>query len=255
MLTMSDHHNIIGIIPARFGSVRFPGKPLADISGKIMIRRVVEQASKVLDKVYVATDDKRILSAVNKFGGMAVMTSRNHTNGTERCAEALQIVEKDIGEQIDVVVNIQGDEPFVHPDQITLVTSCFGNRSVQIATLVKQIETENELFDLNKPKVIVNNRSEAVYFSRSPVPFIRGKDRTEWVQAHKYYRHIGLYGYRRNVLLELAQLKQSSLEVVESLEQLRWIENGYCIHVRITEHESFGVDTPEDINRITGHFG
>lgn len=256
MLPMSYPFRFIGIIPARYASSRFPGKPLADVTGKIMVQRVYEQASKVLDTVFVATDDERILKAVGQFGGLAVMTSPDHKNGTERCAEAIQIIEEEVASSYDVVINIQGDEPFIHPDQLNLIKSCFDEESVQIATLVKKIEKPDELFDPNKPKVVLNKKNEAIYFSRSPVPFIRGKEQSDWVHAHIYYLHIGMYGYRKKALLEIVKLEESSLELAESLEQLRWIENGYRIHVRTTPYASFGIDTPEDLNRIgnTDHF-
>jgi 3-deoxy-manno-octulosonate cytidylyltransferase (CMP-KDO synthetase) len=240
----------IGIIPARYASTRFPGKPLAEIRGKSMIRRVYEQAVKALETVYVATDDERIYTAVKAFGGEVVMTSTLHKSGTDRCSEAIQIVEHEKGLTYDVVLNVQGDEPFIEPEQLELVKTCFSNHHTQIATLVKTIHTREDLFDPNRPKVLVNKDQEAIYFSRSAIPFIRGKETNEWLAAHIFYMHIGLYGFRRDILPEITALPQSSLELAESLEQLRWLENGYHITVRTTTCESFGIDTPEDLERL-----
>ena len=250
MFYMGPEKKFIGIIPARYASTRFPGKPLVDIHGKSMIRRVYEQASMVLNAVYVATDDQRIYEAVEGFGGRVVMTSAAHKSGTDRCAEAVQIVERDRGELFDVVLNVQGDEPFIEPQQLELVKSCFTSQETQIATLVKVIDSVDDIFDANRPKVVVNKKQEAVYFSRSPIPFICGKEKENWLASHVFYMHIGLYGYQKKVLLDITRLTQSPLELAESLEQLRWIENGYRIAVRTTSYESFGVDTPEDLARL-----
>jgi 3-deoxy-manno-octulosonate cytidylyltransferase (CMP-KDO synthetase) len=250
MFSMPKTERCIGIIPARFASTRFPGKPLADIHGKSMIQRVYEQTSKALETVYVATDDDRIYQAVKAFGGEAIMTSVFHKSGTDRCAEAIQIVEHARGLTYDVVLNVQGDEPFIEPEQLELILSCFSNKSTRIATLVKEIRSTEELFDPNRPKVVVNNRQEAVYFSRAAIPFIRGMEPNSWLASHIFYMHIGLYGFRRDILPKITSLPQSPLELAESLEQLRWIENGYRIDVRITNYESFGVDTPEDLKRL-----
>ncbi len=240
----------IGIIPARYASSRFPGKPLADIKGKPMIRRVYEQASKAFENVYVATDDNRIESAVKAFGGKVVMTSPHHKSGTDRCAEAVDIVESNERKRFDVVLNIQGDEPFIDPEQLKQVSACFDEKNTQIASLVKAIHSPDDLFDPNRPKVVLNARHEAVYFSRSVVPYIRGVQEKEWISRHQFYMHIGLYGFRRDILPELTRLSQSPLELAESLEQLRWIENGFRIKMRITEFESFGIDTPDDLLRL-----
>jgi 3-deoxy-manno-octulosonate cytidylyltransferase (CMP-KDO synthetase) len=250
MLSMSDYLRFIGIIPARYASSRFPGKPLVKIRGKTMIQCVYEQALKSLDMVYVATDDERITQAVKKFGGRAVMTSPDHKCGTDRCAEAVGIIEQSTELTFDVVINIQGDEPFIKPEQLDLIQSCFDKEFVQIATLVKPVESTADLFNPDKPKVVVNRKGEAIYFSRSPVPYIRGKDQQEWIEAHEYYLHIGLYGYRKDTLLEITKLEQSALECAESLEQLRWIENGYRITVRITMHDSISIDSPEDLKKL-----
>jgi 3-deoxy-manno-octulosonate cytidylyltransferase (CMP-KDO synthetase) len=247
---MEGSEKCLGIIPARYASTRFPGKPLADIRGKPMIRWVYEQASKALETVFVATDDERIYQAVKEFGGEAVMTSDLHKSGTDRCAEAVKIIEQERHEYFDVVLNIQGDEPFIEPRQLELIRSCFTIKDTMIATLVKEIRSTEELFDPNRPKVVVNSRKEAIYFSRSPIPFVRGKDRGEWLSSQVFYMHIGLYGFRRNVLLQITTLPQSPLELAESLEQLRWIENGYPITVRTTTYDSFGVDTPEDLKKL-----
>ncbi|MBQ5779043.1 MAG: 3-deoxy-manno-octulosonate cytidylyltransferase [Paludibacteraceae bacterium] len=237
------------IIPARFASTRFPGKPLADMNGKPMIQRVYEQVLKAEKNVLVATDDERIFSAVKSFGGNVVMTSTEHRSGTDRCYEAYLKQ----GEYFDVVVNIQGDEPFIQPEQIEILKKCFSDETTQIATLVKPFEAsdnEQSLFNPNSPKVVVNNRMEAMCFSRSVIPFCRGKETENWLSSHQsFYKHIGMYAYRTNVLSEITQLQQSSLEVAESLEQLRWLENGYRIKVGVTHQETIGIDTPEDMQR------
>ena len=242
----------IGIIPARYGSTRFPGKPLADIRGKPMIRWVYEQASKVLDTVFVATDDRRIYQVVEDFGGRVVMTSPIHKSGTDRCAEALLLAEHECGADFDVILNVQGDEPFIEPSQLELLTECFDNPHTQIATLIKTTDSAEAILDPNRPKVVINANQEALYFSRTPIPFIRGKESISWAEYHTFYLHIGLYGYRKEVLLQITRLPQSPLELAESLEQLRWIENGYRIMTRTTIHDSFGIDTPEDLSRISG---
>lgn len=239
----------IGIIPARYASTRFPGKPLADMNGKPMIQRVYEQVKDSLDAICVATDDSRIEQAVKAFGGQVVMTSDKHRSGTDRCYEAYQ----KIGQGFDVIVNIQGDEPFIHPEQIQALKDCFVYEDTQIATLVKPFHADDDfertLFNPNSPKVVLNKNHEAMYFSRSIIPYIRGKEYTEWLSSHVFYKHIGLYAYQAQVLKEITQLSQSPLELAESLEQLRWIENGYKIKVGITEQETIGIDTPEDMEK------
>lgn len=243
-----DCQKFIGIIPARYASTRFPGKPLQLIGGKSMIQRVYEQVSEVLPLVYVATDDQRIFEAVEAFGGKVVMTSENHKSGTDRCFEAYQ----KIGEGREVVINIQGDEPFIQSSQIETLCRCFEDEKTQIATLVKPFQEKDgmtALFNPNSPKVLLNPNMEAIYFSRSVIPYLRGFDESEWLRHHTYYKHIGLYAYRGDVLREITQLPQSSLEKVESLEQLRWIENGYKIKVGQTMVETIGIDTPEDLER------
>ena len=238
----------IGIIPARYASTRFPAKPLALLGGKTVIQRVYEQVAGILDEAYVATDDERIEAAVKAFGGKVVMTSVNHKSGTDRCYEAFTKV----GEGYDVIVNIQGDEPFIQPSQLEAIKACFDDDKTQIATLVKPF-TPADGFDalknVNSPKVVVDKQMNALYFSRSIIPYQRNADKCEWLQGHTYYKHIGLYAYRAEVLKEITSLPQSSLEKAESLEQLRWLENGYTIKVGITDVETIGIDTPEDLER------
>lgn len=239
----------LAIIPARYASTRFPAKPLAILGGKTVIQRVYEQVTKVFADAVVATDDQRIFDAVQAFGGKAVMTSTSHRSGTDRCYEALQKMGED---KYDVVVNVQGDEPFIQPSQLETIRQCFDDSATDIATLVKPFadDTTFELLENpNSPKVVVNSRMEAMYFSRSVIPYFRGKDKNEWLKNHKYYKHIGLYAYRTTVLHEITSLPQSPLELAESLEQLRWLENGYRIKVGITNVETIGIDTPDDLRR------
>jgi 3-deoxy-manno-octulosonate cytidylyltransferase (CMP-KDO synthetase) len=244
----------IGIIPARYGSSRFPGKPLADINGKTMIRRVYEQAllSKSLAGVVVATDDERIANEVNKIGGKFMLTRSEHKTGTERCLEALEKMEgAKTGSVYDIVVNIQGDEPFIHPDQIDKVVTCFLHApQVQIATLVHKIEEPRELQQPSTVKVVRNAGGQALYFSRSPIPYFRENTDKPWTQKHDYLKHIGIYAFRTFVLKALVKLPPSPLEIAESLEQLRWLENGYSIHTELTDKETFSIDTPEDLQKI-----
>lgn len=238
----------IGIIPARYGSSRFPGKPLADMGGKPMIQRVYEQVKKALNEVWVATDDERILKAVENFGGKAVLTSPDHKSGTDRCNEAFS----KIGNGFDVVINVQGDEPFIQPQQIETLKSCFDSKETELATLVKPFKKDDGfeiLFNPNSPKVVLNKNSEAIYFSRSIIPYIRDAHHTEWLDRHVFYKHIGMYAYRSDVLKKITLLPQSNLELAESLEQLRWIENGYKIKVGLTDIETIGIDTPEDMEQ------
>lgn len=236
------------IIPARYASTRFPGKPLALLGGKPVIQHVVEQAQSVLDEVYVATDDSRIYDAVEQFGGRAIMTRSDHKSGTDRICEAL---EKVAGENVaeTVVINVQGDEPFIHPSQIRAVMECFDDPGTQIATLGKPFATLEALRNPNSPKIVVDNRGFAMYFSRSVIPFVRGKEQEEWIGSYPFLKHIGMYAYRADVLREVSQLPQSSLEKAESLEQLRWLQNGYRIRVGLTDAETIGIDTPEDLEK------
>ncbi len=242
--------NILAIIPARYASTRFPGKPLIDIAGKSMIQRVYEQALKAFEHVYVATDDDRIQQHVTSLGYRVVMTSNYHRSGTDRCKEALQIIEAIEQKSFEIVVNVQGDEPFILPEQLKQVLIPFENKSTHIATLVKKIESFDELNDPNKPKVVINNKNEAIYFSRSVIPYLRGVEPQKWHKNHCYYKHIGLYAYRSDILNEITLLPQSSLELAESLEQLRWIENGYKISVIETTFETLSIDTPDDLKKI-----
>lgn len=237
----------LGVIPARYASTRFPGKPLADIAGKSMIQRVYEQASKTerLDEVVVATDDERILLHVMGFGGKAILTANDHQSGTDRCAE---VVQKLPG--YDVIINIQGDEPFIDPRQIDTVCTCFADAETTLATLIKPIKTEAELLNTNSPKVVINRLFEAIYFSRATIPFIRGLDQSDWLTQHSFYKHIGIYGYRTDTLQAITRLPVSLLEKAEALEQLRWIENGYKIKVAVTDIETAAIDTPEDLENI-----
>lgn len=240
---------ILGIVPARYNSTRFPGKPLADINGKTMVQRVYEQASKStkLSKVIIATDDDRIYNAVRDFGGEAAMTSPQHQSGTDRCAE---IIRNDSSNDWDVVINIQGDEPYIQPEQIDLLCSLFSSSDTQIATLVKKITSTDELFNHNNVKAILNKRSEAIYFSRSPIPYNKNFPEQDWLKYSTYYKHIGIYGYRTETLKTISELPKTNLEITESLEQLRWIENGYTIKAKITLQESIAIDTPDDIMKV-----
>jgi 3-deoxy-manno-octulosonate cytidylyltransferase (CMP-KDO synthetase) len=253
-----DQQNIFaGIIPARFASSRFPGKPLALIGNKTMIQRVYEQTSKVLELVYVATDDKRIYENVINFGGKAIMTSPDHQSGTDRCAEAVSGIIKETGESIDVVINIQGDEPFIKPEQIELLMNCFTSSKVEIATLVRKTEPGEDIFNPNQPKVILTKEGDAIYFSRAAIPYIRDTDQSRWSMKHVYYKHIGLYAYRTETLNKLTLLQRSPLEISESLEQNRWIENGYKIRTAVTLWETIGIDTPDDLEKaklLLDHF-
>ena len=235
---------------------RFPGKPLAILGGKPVIQHVYEKVSKVLDDVYVATDDERIKDAVESFGGNAIMTSPNHKSGTDRIEEAVNIIEK----KFDVIINIQGDEPFIHKTQIETIRRCFDDPETMIATLGRPFTEKDSINDLenpNSPKLICDNNGFAMYFSRNIIPYIRGEEKSNWINKFTYLKHIGLYAYRANVLSEITKLPQSSLELAESLEQLRWLQNGYRIKVGITRVETIGIDTPEDLKRaeefITQH--
>ena len=244
----------LGIIPARYASTRFPGKPLANLCGKPVIQRVYEQVQASVDELTVATDDERIVAAVQDFGGHAVLTRQVHHSGTDRCYEACLIVNK----PFDVIINIQGDEPFIQPEQIELLKNCFSDTDTQIATLAKPFDrngdVEKTLLNPNTPKVILNNNNEAMYFSRSIIPYIRGKEHDRWLKTHTFYKHIGLYAFRSDILREITALPPSSLEMAESLEQLRWLQNGYRIKVAITQQETIGIDTPEDLEKAKLQF-
>jgi 3-deoxy-manno-octulosonate cytidylyltransferase (CMP-KDO synthetase) len=243
-------NSFVGIIPARFASSRFPGKPLVQIHGKTMIQRVYERAAKVISNVVVATDDTRIIEAVKSFDGNVVLTKESHRSGTDRCAEALDKYEKLSGKSFSVVINIQGDEPFIRTDQIELIMKCFEDKNTQIATLIKSITENSVIFDPNRPKVVIDKNNFALFFSRSPIPYIRGEDSIKWLENHTFYQHIGMYAYQVNILKKITLLPQSWLEKAESLEQLRWLENGYKIKTAVTNYESYGIDTPEDLERV-----
>jgi 3-deoxy-manno-octulosonate cytidylyltransferase (CMP-KDO synthetase) len=247
--------NVLGIIPARYGSTRFPGKPLARIGDKSMIRRVYEQCklAKTPGEIVVATDDERIYRHVREFGGEAVMTDETHQNGTSRCREALQIWEKETGKEFDAVINIQGDEPFINPEQIDKVAAMLMKPEVNIATLAKKIETTEELFNRNVVKLVTDRNQKALYFSRQPVPLVRDADKEHWLEKTVFYKHIGIYGYKKTVLDEIIRLSPGKLEQAEKLEQLRWMENGYAVYVDFTEFDSFAVDTPEDLSKFTNN--
>lgn len=238
---------ILGVIPARYASSRFPGKPLIEILGKSMIQRVYEQAKKStkLDEVVVATDDERIFNHVIKFGGNAVMTEVNHPSGTDRCFEALE----KSGKNFDYVINIQGDEPFIDPSQIDLLASVCDGKT-ELATLMIPVDSHEVLFDTGEVKITMNNKHEALYFSREVIPHIKGIDKKEWHKHYNYYRHVGMYAYRADVLKKITKLEISSLEKAESLEQLRWLENGYKIKLAVTDFDSHCIDTPEDIEKV-----
>jgi 3-deoxy-manno-octulosonate cytidylyltransferase (CMP-KDO synthetase) len=237
----------IGIIPARYASTRFPGKPLAMLGGKTVIERVYSRVSAVLDDVVVATDDQRIFDAVLAFGGKAVMTSTEHRSGTDRCREAYA----NIGSDADVVINIQGDEPFIDPSQIEALKDCFNNDDTDIATLARKFNPEagfEAIFDPNVVKVTFTNKGNAMYFSRSIIPYVRNHKWQEWINNAEFFTHVGIYAYRANVLSEISQIPQSSCELAESLEQLRWLQNGYTIKVAITNKPTIGIDTPADLD-------
>jgi len=237
---------IIAIIPARYASTRFPGKPLAMILGKPMIQRVYERALSVFSDVWVATDDARIADCCRSFGANFVMTSESCRSGTDRAAEALQ----KIGGEWDAVVNIQGDEPFILESQLKALCGLFEDPSCQIGTLVEPFKPSENIENPNSPKVVIGTGGYALYFSRSPIPFLRSVDKNQWQSSHTYYKHIGLYGYRPQVLMEITKLPAGVLEKAESLEQLRWLENGYRIRCAECEGENWGIDTPEDLARV-----
>ncbi|MBR6456183.1 MAG: 3-deoxy-manno-octulosonate cytidylyltransferase [Prevotella sp.] len=243
--------NYTAIIPARYASTRFPGKPLALLGGKTVIERVYRQVSEVVEEVFVATDDERIFREVERFGGRAVMTSPNHRSGTDRIQEAVTT----IGTQADVIINVQGDEPFIQASQIEELCRQFDDPTTQIATLGKPFASMEAVENENSPKIVLDNNGFALYFSRSVIPFVRGIDRSRWLEQFPFLKHIGLYAYRREVLRKITQLPPSSLEQAESLEQLRWLQNGYRIRVGLTDVETIGIDTPDDLARAEEFLG
>lgn len=238
-------HTFAVVIPARYASTRFPGKPLAVLVGKTIIQRVYEQAKKVLPDVYVATDDERIFQHVESFGGRAIMTSPSHRSGTDRINEAVSTLDR----RFDVIINLQGDEPFVRESHIKTLCDCFNDDRTQIATLGIPFATMEEVESPNSPKIVTDKDGYAMYFSRSVIPFVRGKDREDWLTHFPYLRHMGIYAYRRDVLNTISQLPPSPLETAESLEQLRWLQNGFKIRVALTKFATVGIDTPEDLER------
>ena len=242
---------ILGIIPARYASTRFPGKPLVVIEGKTMIQRVYERSvqSVRLTKVVVATDNESISKHVGLFGGNVLMTNLHHSSGTERCNEVVEKLRRE-GEIYDYVINIQGDEPFIEPEQINQVAQCFCDPRTLLATLIRKVTALEELTNPNVVKVVVDNHGSALFFSRSAIPFTRGLDPKDWLSATTYYKHIGIYGYKSSVLGEIVALPQSPLEHAESLEQLRWLAHGYRIQTQITEYESIAIDAPSDLLKI-----
>lgn len=233
------------IIPARYASTRFPGKPLALLSGKPIIQHVYEQVNQVIKDVWVATDDQRIFETVNTFGGKAVMTRKDHKSGTDRIEEAAEKIQT----QADIIINVQGDEPFIQPSQIETLCELFKHPQTQIATLGKPFESIEAVKNTNSPKIVTNYQGFALYFSRSVIPFVRGIEENEWLEHFPYLKHLGIYAYRREILKEITKLPMSSLEKAESLEQLRWLQNGYRIRVGITNVETIGIDTPKDLER------
>ena len=235
----------IGIIPARYASTRFPGKPLALLGGKPVIQHVYEKVAAVLEAAYVATDDERIYDVVKSFGGQVVMTRTDHKSGTDRIEEAIE----KIGGEWDVVVNVQGDEPFVAKSQLDTICHCFDDPTTQIATLGKPFESMEAVQTPNSPKIVVDNMGFAMYFSRSVIPYVRGKEKSSWLTHYPFLKHLGIYAYRKDVLRQVTQLPQSSLEIAESLEQLRWLQNGFKIKVGTTDVETVGIDTPQDLER------
>ena len=243
---MVKNINSLGIIPARYASTRFPGKPLAEIGNKSMIQRVYEQASQsTLDKVIVATDDERIFKHMKELNARVIMTSPFHKSGSDRCAEVAALPEF---ERVKWIVNVQGDEPFIHPSQIDLVLAGLKNNpSFNISTLAKKIRSTEKLFDPNTVKVVFDKQGRALYFSRSPIPFVKNMPSTEWLTSGVFYKHIGIYGISKKTLLAITNLSQTALENRESLEQLRWLENGFPIGIQVTERETIGIDTPEDL--------
>lgn len=235
----------IGIIPARYASTRYPGKPLALLGGKPVIQHVYEKVAAVLEAAYVATDDERIYDVVKSFGGQVVMTRTDHKSGTDRIEEAIE----KIGGEWDVVVNVQGDEPFVAKSQLDTICHCFDDPTTQIATLGKPFESMEAVQNPNSPKIVVDNMGFAMYFSRSIIPYVRGKEKSSWLTHYPFLKHLGIYAYRKDVLRQVTQLPQSSLEIAESLEQLRWLQNGFKIKVGTTDVETVGIDTPQDLER------
>ncbi|MEO9533908.1 MAG: 3-deoxy-manno-octulosonate cytidylyltransferase [Crocinitomicaceae bacterium] len=238
---------VLGIIPARYNSSRFPGKPLVDIAGKSMIQRVVEQAAKseLIHEVVVATDDQRIFDHVQSFGGKVFMTAEHHRNGTERCGEVVEHYS-----DFDIVINIQGDEPLIQPEQLEKVIALFEDTDVQIGSLCKKLTNPEDLFNPNRIKVVKNTKQDAMYFSRGAIPFQKDQKVSAWLEKADYFKHIGIYAWRAQCLKQLLQLPVSQLEQLESLEQLRWLDAGYKIRLAETDIETPNIDTPEDLESV-----
>ncbi len=235
----------LGIIPARYASTRLPGKPLALIQGKPMIQHVYERVKKsnTVDRIFIATDDERIMNVAASFGAEAILTSPLHNSGTERCAEVASV----IGNEFDVIINIQGDEPFIEAEHLTALRDLFLNDEVQIGSLIKRISSLDELKNPNVVKAIKTPEGKALYFSRAVVPYLRNIEEQDWLHHHPFFKHIGMYGYRKETLLKIAQLSPTALEQAESLEQLRWLENNFAIHLAETFIETLSIDTIEDL--------
>lgn len=242
--------NVLGIIPARYGSTRLEGKPLLDIGGKTMIQRVYEQASKALEHVYVATDDVRIEKEVLSFGGKVVMTDESHSTGTNRCLEAFDMVQNNCDHGFDAVINIQGDEPLLDPQHIHDLVNCFNDSTTSMATLIMPIKNGSELIPESDVYVVINNNQNALYFSREVIPHVRNIERKNWTDHHTYYKHIGMYGFTPEAIHQFAGLQQTNLEKAESLEQNRWLEHGFQIKAAITDHDSISVDTMRDLEIV-----
>jgi len=241
---------ILGIIPARFASTRLEGKPLKDICGKTMIQRVYEQAIQALEHVYIATDDSRIEAEVNSFGGNVIMTSTEHTTGTNRCLEAYNIVQKELKIDFDAVINIQGDEPLLEPEILISLANCFNDSSTEMATLIRPVHDKKELLSTSDIWVVIDKNDYALYFSREIIPYVRGAHKDDWIEHHAFYKHIGMYGFTPKAIKQFASMNQTRLEKAESLEQLRWLENGGKIKVAHTTHHALSVDTQEDLDEV-----
>jgi 3-deoxy-manno-octulosonate cytidylyltransferase (CMP-KDO synthetase) len=244
---MIQGKKVVAVIPARYASTRYPGKPLVDLGGKTMIQRTYERVATVKgwDQIIIATDDERIFKVAQSFGATVMMTSASHVSGTDRCAEVLA----NLGDGIDYIVNIQGDEPYIEPQQLIEITNAMDSNA-PILTLVKQITTIDTLFNPNCPKVVLDKNNQALYFSRHAIPYMRGLPQEDWLTHHRYFKHIGLYAYRTDILMSISQLPASDLETSEALEQLRWLQNGFPIQAVETQFETIGIDSPEDLEKI-----
>lgn len=242
---------VLGIIPARYGSTRLEGKPLVDICGKPMIQRVYERASAALSQVVVATDDERVMTCVEEFGGQVVMTTKDHNSGTNRCLEAFLLVKQEQQQQFDVVVNVQGDEPMLNPGQLNELVACFNqDTATEISTLVTPVQRLDDLFNKGEVFVTFDQHNNALYFSRSVIPHVHGTDKSKWLDHATFYKHLGLYAFRPEALRNFAEMDQGAYEQLESLEQLRWLQAGRKMKVAISHHDSIPVDTVDDLERV-----